>query len=79
MGTINIDLSDSLISFVELQVSLGGHGTSAKYVEALIRKEQDRLMLRNALFEGHGSEPAVSADMAYFEGLRRRVIKDIDP
>ena len=78
MSTINLTLSDSMIAFVEAQVRLCGHGSSAEYVEALIRKEQDRLRLREVLVEGQASEPGVCADTAYFDRLRGRVIKDVE-
>jgi antitoxin ParD1/3/4 len=77
MGTINLTLSEAMIAFVEAQVRFGGHGSSAEYVEELIRKEQDRLRLREVLVEGQASGPGVGADTAYFERLRSQVIKDL--
>jgi antitoxin ParD1/3/4 len=79
MVTINIPLSDSLIAFVEAQVKLCGYGTSAEYIEELLRKEQDRLRFREVLVEGQFSEPGACADTAYFEGLRGRVVKGGEP
>lgn len=78
MSTINLTLSESMIAFVEAQVRLCGHGSSAEYVEELIRKERDRLGLRDVLVEGQESEPGICADTAYFERLRGRVIKDVE-
>ena len=73
MTTMNISLPDSLKEFVDEQVEQRGYGTSSEYVRELIRKEQDRLQLRDLLLEGASSVPTKPADDAYFAGLRRRV------
>jgi antitoxin ParD1/3/4 len=73
MTTMNISLPDSLKEFVDEQVEQRGYGTSSEYVRELIRKEQDRLQLRELLLEGASSAPTKPADDAYFDGLRRRV------
>jgi len=49
MSTMNISLPDTLKSFVDEQVSQRGYGTSSEYVRELIRKDQDRLQLRQLL------------------------------
>lgn len=79
MGTMNISLPDSLKSFVDEQVSQGGYGTSSEYVRELIRKDQERLQLRNLLMAGAASAPASPVDASYFEGLRDRVRKAARP
>jgi len=43
---MNISLPDQLKAFVDEQVGQRGYGTSSEYVRELIRKDQDRLMLR---------------------------------
>jgi antitoxin ParD1/3/4 len=73
MTTMNISLPESLKSFVDEQVSQRGYGTSSEYVRELIRKDQDRLHLRNLLLEGASSAPTAPADSAYFNALRERV------
>lgn len=73
MSTMNISLPDSLKSFVDEQVSQRGYGTSSEYVRELIRKDQDRLQLRNLLLAGAASTPTAPADASYFDGLRQRV------
>ena len=73
MTTMNISLPDSLKDFVDEQVNQRGYGTSSEYVRELIRKEQDRLRLRDLLLAGAASSPTKPADGAYFDGLRRRV------
>ena len=73
MSTMNISLPDTLKSFVDEQVSQRGYGTSSEYVRELIRKDHDRLHLRNLLLKGVGSKAAAPADKAYFESLRDRV------
>jgi len=72
---MNISLPDTLKSFVDEQVSQGSYSTSSEYVRELIRKDQDRLHLRDLLLAGAASAPAAPADSAYFEGLRDRVRK----
>jgi len=72
---MNISLPDTLKSFVDEQVSQRGYGTSSEYVRELIRKDQDRLQLRELLLAGAASAPATPVDGAYFEGLRDRVRK----
>lgn len=73
MGTMNISLPDSLKSFVDEQVAQRGYGTSSEYMRELIRKDADRLHLRNLLLDGAGSAPATPVDAAYFDTLRTRV------
>ena len=73
MSTMNISLPEALKSFVDDQVEQRGYSTSSEYVRELIRRDQDRLLLRSLLLEGAGSAPAGAADEAYFKGLRDRV------
>ena len=73
MSTMNISLPDALKEFVDEQVIQRGYGTSSEYVRELIRKDADRLHLRGLLLEGAASAPAVAADAAYFNALRKRV------
>lgn len=73
MSTMNISLPDSLKAFVEEQVAQRGYGTTSEYLRELIRREQERLHLRNLLLEGATSPPAASADSSYFSALRDRV------
>ncbi len=73
MSTMNISLPDSLKAFVDERVASGGYGTSSEYLRVLIRRDQDRLHLRNLLLQGAASPPSRPADAAYFEGLRKRV------
>ncbi|WP_454454874.1 type II toxin-antitoxin system ParD family antitoxin [Thauera phenylacetica] len=79
MSTMNISLPDSLKSFVDQQVSERGYGTSSEYVRELIRKDQDRQRLRGVLLAGAATAPASPADAAYFEGLRDRVRRAVEP
>lgn len=73
MSTMNISLPDALKSFVDEQVSQRGYGTSGEYVRELIRRDQDRLQLRNPLLAGASPAPAAPVNETYFEGLRERV------
>jgi len=70
---MNISLPDSLKAFVDEQVSQRGFGTSSEYVRELIRRDQDRLQLRNLLVAGASSAPTAPVTEAYFEGLRERM------
>lgn len=79
MGTMNVSLPDSLLSFVDEQVASRGCGTSSEYVRELIRKDQDRQRLRNLLLEGAASAPGAVADAVYFEGLRKQVRRKREP
>jgi len=75
MSTMNISLPESLRAFVEEQVELCGFGTSSEYLRELIRRERDRVQLRNILLAGAASPPTAPADAAYFDDLRARVRK----
>lgn len=73
MSTMNISLPDGLKAFVDEQVSHRGYGSSSEYVRELIRRDKDRLHLRNLLISGASSPPSAPVDEAYFGGLRERV------
>ena len=74
MTTMNISLPDTLKTFVDAQVTERGYGTSSEYVRELIRKDQDRQHPRGLLLAGGASsQPAQTADSAYFDALRDRV------
>lgn len=73
MSTMNISLPESLKSFVDEQVSQRGYGTSSEYVRELIRRDQDRLRLRDLLLAGAASAPTTPVDAGYFEALRTQV------
>ena len=75
MGTMNISLPDTLKEFVDEQVAQRGYGTSSEYVRELIRRDQDRVQLKELLLAGAASAHGSPADASYFEGLRTRVRK----
>jgi antitoxin ParD1/3/4 len=70
---MNISLPDSLKAFVDEQVTERHYGTSSEYIRELIRKDQERLQLRELLLKGGASPQTGVADDAYFESLRTRV------
>ncbi len=70
---MNISLPGTLKSLVDEQVSQRGYGTSSEYVRELIRRDHDRLHLRNLLLLGAGSKAAAPANQAYFISPRARV------
>jgi antitoxin ParD1/3/4 len=74
MSTMNISLPEALRSFVDTQVSDGDYGSSSEYVRELLRKEQDRVRLREMLL--HGAASPVSENVwnaEYFEKMRLSV------
>ncbi len=73
MSTMNISLPSALKSFVDDQVSQGAYGTSSEYLRELIRRDKERLRLRNLLMAGAATAPGAVADSAYFDSLRERV------
>jgi antitoxin ParD1/3/4 len=73
MSTMNISLPETLKTFVDTQVVQRGYGTSSEYVRELIRKDQDRLQLREKLLAGASSAPGEPVNEAYFDRLRDRV------
>ncbi len=73
MTTMNISLPEKLKIFVDAQVIGRGYSTSSEYVRELIRRDQDRLNLRNLLLEGAGSNLTAPVDPSYFEALRQQV------
>jgi antitoxin ParD1/3/4 len=77
MSTMNISIPESLKTFLGLQVSEPGYCTSGKYVRELIRKDQDRLQLRELLLNGASSGPTAPVNETYFDGLRDRVYQVI--
>ncbi|HWR86987.1 MAG TPA: type II toxin-antitoxin system ParD family antitoxin [Acidiferrobacterales bacterium] len=79
MSTMNISLPDDLKAFVDAQVTQGGYGTNSEYLRELIRRDRDRLHLRDLLLAGAASAPGAAADAAYLEGLRAGVRKRLKP
>ena len=75
MSTMNISLPDTLKVFVDEQVDSAGYGTSSEYVRELIRREQDRLKLRELLLDGAKSKVTGLADADYFKSLRSGIKK----
>ena len=73
MSTMNISLPEALRSFVDSQVSVGDYTSSSEYVRDLLRKEQDRIRLRELILEG-GASPLNEKplDAEYFEKFRKR-------
>ena len=76
MSTMNISLPQALRSFVDKQVSKAGYGTSSEYLRELIRRDQDRVRLRNLLLSGAKSKLSDQPfGKPYFEKLRDRARK----
>ncbi len=73
---MNISLPEGLKDFVDQQVGERGYGTSSEYVRELIRKDQERLLLRGPLLAGAESSSTRPTDAVKLERLRARVRKD---
>jgi antitoxin ParD1/3/4 len=72
MSTMNISLPEALKAFVDERVAGGSYGASSEYVRELIRRDQDRLLLRGLLLDGAASAATPAADQAYVNGLGER-------
>jgi antitoxin ParD1/3/4 len=71
MATMNISLPEELKAFLDQRIETEGYGSSSEYMRELIRRDRDRVALRQYLLEGIESKPAGRMDAAYFAGLRR--------
>ena len=52
MATMNVSLTGRLRDFVDSQVERGEYGSASEYIRELIRRDQDRHQLKDALLEG---------------------------
>ena len=73
MSTMNISLPESLKTFVDTQISEQGYGSNSEYIRELIRKEQDRSLLRQLLLDGGASPQGQPANADWFDGLRQQI------
>lgn len=74
MVTMNISLPENLRSFVDSQVSEGDYVSSSEYVREILRREQDRVRLRELLLEGAASPVSETVwNAEHFEKIRQRV------
>ncbi len=73
MSTMNISLPETLKTFVDTQVSEGDYVSSSEYVRDVLRKEQDRVRLRELLLEGAASPVSETVwNAEHFEKMRER-------
>jgi len=70
MTPTTVTLPDPLKDYVEAQVAAGGYGSAGEYIRDLIRRDQERQMLRRLILEGVGSGAGDVIDDAWFERLR---------
>ena len=73
MARMRISLPDGLQRFVDSRAAAEGHRTGASYISELIRRERDRLKLRDLMRDGAASPLEGPADEAHFEKLHRRL------
>lgn len=71
MTTMNISLPDTMKSFVDEQVRSGSYASSSEYLRDLIRREQDRVSLKNLLLAGAGSPLLPPIQPSDLESLRQ--------
>ena len=74
MTTMNVSLPETLKSFVDEQVNIGGYSSLSEYIRELIRKEEDRQHLRRLLLEGAESPVVAIADEKFFNEMRERIL-----
>ena len=73
MSTMNISLPETLKSFVDSQVAEGDYGSSSEYMRELLRREKDRVRLRELILDGAASPlNEKPLDAEYFEKFRKR-------
>ena len=72
MTTMNVSLSEGLKAFVDEQVAERHYSSTSEYIRDLIRRDQDRVRLREMLTDGGSSEAAVEVDDGYLDELRAR-------
>lgn len=71
---MNISLPETLKTFVDTQVSEGDYVSSSEYVRDVLRKEQDRVRLRELLLEGAASPVSENVwNAEHFEKMRERI------
>jgi antitoxin ParD1/3/4 len=70
MGTMNISLPDDMKDFIDEQVSQRGYGTSSEFLRDLIRREQERLHMRQLMLDAMASPKVSEADALYFQKYR---------
>ena len=73
MSTMNVSLPRTLKAFVDEEARRRGYASSSEYVRELIRRDQERLALRQQLLEGAASPLAETVDGRYFADLRRKI------
>jgi len=78
MSTMNVSLPEALRSFVESQVTEQHYGSTSEYVRYLIRRDQERVALRQLLLAGAASEPTGPADEAWFDRVRGQARRPLD-
>ena len=78
MSTMNVSLPDALKSFVDDQVSMFHYGSASEYVRELIRRDRERLSLRDLIIEGADSSPTSPVTAEYFADLRH-LARDTTP
>ncbi len=73
MSTMNVSLPEAQKAYVDSKCKDSGYASSSEFIRELIRKDQDRQMLRDLLLEGAASPPVGIADAEYFDRLRARI------
>ncbi len=78
MSSLNISLPQPLKKYVDERVKRDGYSTPSEFVRELLRSDQKRRVeekLEFLLAEGVDSGEPVEADEAFWDGIRRDVVR----
>ena len=70
---MNISLPEELKFFVDTRLQSDGYGTSSEYIRELIRRDRDRVQMRDYLLDGMKTQADGPMDGAYFNALRAQI------
>jgi len=70
VSTMNVSLPDELRDYVEGRVRGGAYGSTSEYVRDLIRRDRDRVVLRDLVGDGLASRVVAELDDDYLADLR---------
>lgn len=76
MATMNISLPDALKQFVDEEIAEGSFASASDYMRDLIRQRQRQKYedkLRQALYDGLNSGPAIIQDEQFFDRIREEI------
>jgi antitoxin ParD1/3/4 len=75
MATMNVSLPKALKEFMDRKVTESNYVTASEYVRGLIRRDHDRVRLRDMLLQGSSAPVSGGAGTEYFAALRADILK----